>query len=78
MIIQNLFQGVKKTKPVETFSKLVPIAHKFDQGIERKILAFCKTKEQIDEALEAGAALAGGSDIIKLITVRIKNYCCIY
>ncbi|XP_001605669.5 39S ribosomal protein L1, mitochondrial [Nasonia vitripennis] len=69
--------GVKKTKPVGTFNKIVPVKHHFDHGEERRLLAFCKAEEDVAAALDAGAVLAGGSDIIKLILsgeISIHNY----
>ena len=60
---------MKKTKPLDSFHNIVTIKNSFDHGEERKILAFCKTEDQVKEALDEGAALAGGSDIIKLILV---------
>ncbi|OXU26714.1 hypothetical protein TSAR_007310, partial [Trichomalopsis sarcophagae] len=69
--------GVKKTKPVGTFNKIVPVKHNFDHGEERRLLAFCKTEEDVAAALDAGAVLAGGSDIIKLILsgeISLHNY----
>lgn len=63
------FQGIKKTKPVGSFNKIVSVKHKFDHGEERSLLAFCKAEADVTAALDAGATLAGGSDIIKLILV---------
>ncbi|XP_058795094.1 large ribosomal subunit protein uL1m isoform X2 [Phymastichus coffea] len=70
-------QGVKKTKPVETFHSIVPVRHNFDHGEVRQILVFCKTENEVKEVLDNGAALAGGSDIIKLIMsgeISVSNY----
>lgn len=41
------------------------LPHAFKQDVDRSILAFCKTPEQKKEALEAGAALVGGIDVIR-------------
>ncbi|XP_014216111.1 uncharacterized protein LOC106644922 [Copidosoma floridanum] len=71
------FEGVKKNKPVEAFHKIVPVTHTFDHGEDRKILVFCKTEEQVAEALAAGAALAGGEDVVKLIVngeISVHSY----
>lgn len=43
--------------------------HSFDHGEDRKILVFAKSEEDIKDALDTGAALAGGADIVKLIVV---------
>lgn len=79
-----LAQGVKKTKPVEAFNRMISVRHPFKHGEDRNVLVFCKDENQIKDALDAGAALAGGSDIVKLIMVmyliilknsyRYKNY----
>lgn len=48
-----------------------PYPHKED----RSVLAFCKLREQMDEALEAGASLAGGQEIITGVKVGSLSYC---
>ncbi|XP_011153153.1 39S ribosomal protein L1, mitochondrial isoform X2 [Harpegnathos saltator] len=58
-------QGVKKTKFVETFSKIACIPNKFEHGQVRKILAFCKSPEMQDLARDTGAHLCGGKELIK-------------
>ena len=54
---------------METFSRIVNMKNTFDHGEERSILVFCKEEELVKDALDGGAALAGGSDIIKMIIV---------
>lgn len=56
---------------MDKFHKMAMLPHFFEQeGLkERTILAFCKTEEQKDEAMSAGANLVGGVEIIKEIEV---------
>uniref|UniRef100_A0A1B0D1M8 Uncharacterized protein n=1 Tax=Phlebotomus papatasi TaxID=29031 RepID=A0A1B0D1M8_PHLPP len=55
----------KKTRHLENFYRTVKIDHSFDQGVDRQIIVFTKTKESAKEAMAAGASLAGGSELIK-------------
>ncbi|XP_074648273.1 large ribosomal subunit protein uL1-like [Tubulanus polymorphus] len=55
----------KKTKFLRTIRSSVLFPHEFDDGIEKKLLAFCKTDEETQIAKEKGALFAGGSDIIR-------------
>ncbi|GAB0096507.1 Ribosomal protein L1, mitochondrial [Sergentomyia squamirostris] len=57
----------KKTRFLDNFHRIVKIDHKFDMGADRQILVFTKSKESAQEAMDAGAALAGGSEIIKKV-----------
>ncbi|RLU15021.1 hypothetical protein DMN91_012908 [Ooceraea biroi] len=67
-IIELDMQTEKKTKFVNTFTRMVHIPHTFSQPDEnRKILAFCKTPEMQDMAKDAGAKMAGGKELIKKI-----------
>ncbi|KAG5864915.1 hypothetical protein JTB14_017006 [Gonioctena quinquepunctata] len=65
--IELNMQGEKKTRFVENFSRIAGIPHKFDQGEERPVLAFGKTSELQKEAVDAGAQLSGGVELIKQI-----------
>ncbi|KAL0104598.1 hypothetical protein PUN28_017386 [Cardiocondyla obscurior] len=70
-------QGVKKTKFVDTFSRVVCLPHTFNHGQNRKILAFCKTTEMEDIAKEAGADFTGGKPLIKQVqngAFSVKDY----
>lgn len=60
-------QAEKSTRFVENFHKMAPISYKFDHGEERKILAFTKGLENIEEAKKAGATLAGDASLVKSI-----------
>nr|CAI5868231.1 unnamed protein product [Callosobruchus analis] len=60
-------QGEKKTRFVDDFTRIVGIPHKFDHGEPRAVLAFCKTLEMQQTAMEAGAQLSGGTELIKQI-----------
>lgn len=55
----------KKNKYVEQFRKVVRLPHLFEFHDPKIILAICKTQEEKQIALETGATMAGGSDIIK-------------
>lgn len=51
--------------------------YKFDHGEERTILAFAKDSDLQKTAIEAGAALAGGTELIKQIQngkVLLQNF----
>ena len=70
-------QGEKVTRFVEDFSRIAAIPHKFEHGDERAIIAFSKTASVRQEALDAGAQLAGGVDLIKQIQnggVSLQNF----
>lgn len=60
-------QGDKPTRFVDNFLRMAPIKYKFEHGQERKILVFTKGQESIDAAINAGATLAGGADLVKQI-----------
>ncbi|KAL1115682.1 hypothetical protein AAG570_005972 [Ranatra chinensis] len=57
----------KKTKFVDTFSRIAKIDNAFPHGEERAVLVFCKTPELKEEAESAGANLVGDVDILKKI-----------
>lgn len=65
MLITFFFQ----TKFYESFSNVVAVKYPYPHKEDRSVLAFCKLREQIDEALDAGAARAGGTEIIGNIKV---------
>ncbi|KAI5644500.1 ribosomal protein l1p/L10e family domain-containing protein [Phthorimaea operculella] len=70
-------QAVKKNRVVDNFTKLSLLPHFFPRDEERTILAFCKGAELIKEAVDAGAATAGGSDVIKKIQegeIKLSDY----
>lgn len=68
------YQGVKKTKFVEAFKRIVCLPHVFDHGQNRKVIAFCKSSEMEDIARNAGAHFAGGKQLIKQIQVRYYRF----
>ncbi|XP_044262259.1 39S ribosomal protein L1, mitochondrial [Tribolium madens] len=75
--IELNMQGEKATRFVEDFTRIVSIPFKFDHGEERSIIAFAKTPPALKEALDAGAQLAGGVDLIKQIqngAVSLQNF----
>jgi large subunit ribosomal protein L1 len=59
---------------VDKFSGMVAIPHGFNHGNSRSILAFVKTSEQQKEAMQAGASMAGGADIIRDIQVQFSVF----
>lgn len=75
--IELNMQGEKSTKFVDNFTRIVSIPYKFDHGEERSIIAFSKTQSAQKDALNAGAHLAGGVDLIKQIqngAVSLQNF----
>ncbi|XP_067004658.1 large ribosomal subunit protein uL1m [Anabrus simplex] len=55
----------KKNKFVDNFKRVVHIPYPFDLGDDRSVLVFCKSPELQKMALEAGATLCGGTELIK-------------
>lgn len=65
--IELNMQGEKKTRFLDNFQRIASIPHAYDHGEQRTILFFAKTPEVIDEAKQAGATLAGDTELIKEI-----------
>jgi len=65
--IELNMQGEKKTRFVDNFKRYAPITHKYDHGEIRTIIVFAKNEDSQKEALDAGAQLAGGVNLIKQI-----------
>lgn len=63
--IELNMQAEKSNRFVDNFQRMAMIPHKFDHGEERKILVFAKGQENLTEALEAGATLVGGPELVK-------------
>lgn len=63
--IELHMQAEKKTRFVDNFSRISLTPHKFDHGEERTVLFFGKSQEVVQEAQNAGATLAGGTELIK-------------
>jgi ribosomal protein L1 len=63
-----------QTRFVEKFKKMAILPHIFEQDglVDRSILVFCKTNEQKEEAMNAGASLVGGTEIIRDVEVNFK------
>ncbi|KAJ8867005.1 hypothetical protein PR048_032867 [Dryococelus australis] len=57
----------KKTKFVDNVKRLVQIPHPFNPDDTRSVIAFCKDAQVQKDALQAGAAVVGGSDLIRSI-----------
>ncbi|XP_059610555.1 large ribosomal subunit protein uL1 [Phlebotomus argentipes] len=67
----------KSTRFLENFHRIVKIDHSFDQGANRQILVFTKTREDAKQAMEAGADHAGGSELIKDVQngeIQLSDY----
>ncbi|CAB3251314.1 unnamed protein product [Arctia plantaginis] len=65
--IEFNMEAAKKNRYLDSFTRLSLLPHIFPRDEERTILAFCKSSELIKEATDAGATLAGGTDLIKKI-----------
>ena len=65
--IELNMKGEKGTKMVDNFSRMAPVKHSFNHGEERTILVLAKGQENIEIARKAGAALAGGPELVKEI-----------
>ncbi|XP_072395766.1 large ribosomal subunit protein uL1-like [Diabrotica undecimpunctata] len=66
-------EGEKKTRLLDNFTRTVAIPHRFDQGQIPSVAAFAKTQEIQKLAIDAGAQLVGGVDMIKKIQVGELN-----
>ncbi|VDN40523.1 unnamed protein product, partial [Gongylonema pulchrum] len=68
---------IKKTKMVADSEELVPVPYPFKHNEKRSILAFANDQSNRDAAVEAGAEIALGPDMIKKIIkgmFRIDDY----
>ncbi|KAK9679653.1 hypothetical protein QE152_g39822 [Popillia japonica] len=65
LIVELNMAGEKKNKYLENIHSIAGIPHKFEHGEERKILAFTKDTQALDEIRKAGAELAGSAELIK-------------
>ncbi|KAI4458339.1 54s ribosomal protein l1 mitochondrial [Holotrichia oblita] len=65
LIVELNMTGEKKNKYLENFHSIAGIPHKFEHGEERKIVAFTKDIEVLDEIRKAGAEFAGSTELIK-------------
>uniref|UniRef100_A0A915DTN0 Ribosomal protein L1 n=1 Tax=Ditylenchus dipsaci TaxID=166011 RepID=A0A915DTN0_9BILA len=57
----------KATKMIPSSEEIVPVPFPFKHNEKRTILAFAGTKQKQEEALEAGAEVALGADMIKKV-----------
>lgn len=67
----------KKNRFLESFTRLSLLPNLFPRDEERTILAFCKGAELIKEATDAGATIAGGTDLVKKIQegqIKLGDY----
>ncbi|KAJ8954952.1 hypothetical protein NQ318_000382 [Aromia moschata] len=60
-------EGEKKNRFIDGFTRIAAVPHKYDHGEERTVIAFSKTPELQKEAIDAGAQLSGGVELIKQI-----------
>lgn len=72
MKVELDMQLEKKNRFLDNFSRILLLPHRFDYQPIRKVMAFCKTQETQDEALNGGADVVGGLDLIKRIQVVMK------
>lgn len=56
-----------QTRFLDNFTRVAPIPYPFDHGEERNIIVFAKDSTTQEAAKEAGAALVGGSELVKEI-----------
>lgn len=59
----------KKNRYLDNFSRILLLPHRFEYQPIRKVMAFCKTQETQDEAVQGGADAVGGLDLIKRVQV---------
>jgi len=75
--IELNMQGEKITRFVDQFQRMAMIPHAFEHNEERNILVLAKGEELLREASEAGAALVGGTDVIRNIQsgdIKLSDY----
>ncbi|XP_076165051.1 mitochondrial ribosomal protein L1 isoform X2 [Ptiloglossa arizonensis] len=65
--IELNLQREKKTRTMGMVTNLVHLPHIFELNENRRILAFCKNKDDQKIATEAGATFVGGMELIKKI-----------
>ncbi|KAJ9581903.1 hypothetical protein L9F63_003762 [Diploptera punctata] len=66
-------RAVKANRFLDPFTRVVSTPHPFINDGPRPVLAFCKTHELQRSALEAGATVAGDTDLIKSIQTGDLN-----
>ena len=64
-IVELDLRTKKKTKFVETFEGLIDYKNPIGINARRSVLAICKKKEDQEAALEAGATIVGGVELVK-------------
>lgn len=65
VLVELDMRTAKPNKYVEKFTRTAMIPHGFDHGENRAILVFCKSPTEKEAAINAGATLVGGLEIIK-------------
>lgn len=58
-----------QTQFLKPFKGLAPVSHPFSTGLKKEILVLCGPKH-VDTALQCGARVAGGVDLVAKIKVR--------
>lgn len=58
-------RAAKANRYLDAFTRIVSVPHPFDTGSARSVLVFCKSTELQKSALEAGATVAGDTELIK-------------
>ena len=61
----------KKNRYMDNFNRIVLLPHDFGYQERKTVVAFCKSEENQQEALDAGADLVGGLELIKKVQVRV-------
>ena len=71
MIICNAFYFILifQNRYLDEFTQIVSVPYPFRTDSPRSVLVFCKSAELQRSALEAGATVAGASELIKNIQV---------
>jgi large subunit ribosomal protein L1 len=54
---------------LDEFTRIVSVPHPFQTDSARSVLVFCKSAELQRSALEAGATIAGATELIKNVQV---------
>ena len=66
----------KKAKFMDNVKGSITYPHFFKDGYLKEVVAVCKSEEEIAACLEAGALLAGYTDILKKVLVAAYFCCC--
>ena len=62
----------KKTRFLDNFTRILLLPHSYNRLAVKKVVAFCKTEEDLKMAVESGAEMAGGVELIKRVMVSLS------